>query len=52
MILVAHRLSTVKKADQIIVLDEGLIIEKGTHEQLIEKKGKYYNLIKDQLELE
>lgn len=51
MILVAHRLSTVKNADQIIVINDGLIIERGTHNQLIEQKGKYYNLIKDQLEL-
>ncbi|WP_394656612.1 hypothetical protein [Halosquirtibacter laminarini] len=51
VIVVAHRLSTVKNADQIIVLDEGRIAEKGTHEQLAIKKGKYYNLIKNQLEL-
>ncbi|AUC77549.1 peptidase domain-containing ABC transporter [Olleya sp. Bg11-27] len=51
MIVVAHRLSTVKNADQIIVLDNGVIIEKGTHNELIKLKGKYFNLIKNQLEL-
>ena len=51
MIIVAHRLSTVKNADQIIVLDEGNLIERGTHEELIQLKGKYYSLIKNQLEL-
>ncbi len=51
MIVVAHRLSTVKDADQIIVLDNGLIIEHGTHDELIALKGKYFNLIKNQLEL-
>lgn len=51
MIIVAHRLSTVKNADQIIVLDKGKIIEKGNHEQLIHLKGKYFSLIKNQLEL-
>ena len=50
-VIVAHRLSTVKKADQIIVLEKGEIVEKGKHEELINLKGKYYNLIKDQLEL-
>lgn len=51
MIVVAHRLSTVKDADQIIVLDNGLIIEHGTHDELIALRGKYFNLIKNQLEL-
>ena len=51
MIVVAHRLSTVKNADQIIVIDKGTIIEKGTHKELIELKGKYFKLIKNQLEL-
>ncbi len=41
---IAHRLSTIVDADQIIVLDKGRIIEKGTHEQLLAKKGYYYNL--------
>lgn len=51
VIVIAHRLSTVKNADQIVVLDFGRIIERGTHQELIEKKGQYYNLIKNQLEL-
>lgn len=50
-VIVAHRLSTVKDADQIIVLDSGRIAEKGTHTSLIESRGKYYSLIKNQLEL-
>lgn len=51
VIVVAHRLSTVKNADNIVVLDKGMIIEEGTHEQLITLKGKYYQLVKNQLEL-
>lgn len=51
-VVIAHRLSTVKNADQIIVLDKGSIIEKGTHNQLIDLKGSYYRLVKNQLELE
>jgi len=51
VITVAHRLSTVKNADQIIVLEKGEIVESGTHEQLVAKKGAYYNLVKNQLEL-
>ncbi len=51
VIVVAHRLSTVKNADQIIVIEKGEIIESGTHEELIEKKGAYYLLVKNQLEL-
>ncbi|MCB0565430.1 MAG: peptidase domain-containing ABC transporter [Phaeodactylibacter sp.] len=50
-VVVAHRLSTVKNADQIVVLDNGEIVEKGSHQELVEKKGAYYELIKDQLEL-
>jgi len=50
-IIIAHRLSTVKNADKIIVMDKGKIIEQGTHIELINMKDKYYNLVKDQLEL-
>lgn len=51
VVVVAHRLSTVKSADQIIVLDKGEIVEIGTHEELTIKKGAYYQLVKNQLEL-
>lgn len=51
VVVVAHRLSTVKNADQIIVLDAGKIVEQGTHEELIARQGAYYNLVKNQLEL-
>lgn len=50
-IIVAHRLSTVRDADQIIVLDKGKVVEVGTHDDLSEKKGAYYHLVKNQLEL-
>lgn len=51
VVIVAHRLSTVKNADNIIVLDNGKIIEEGTHDDLIELRGSYYTLVKNQLEL-
>ncbi|MDD4384144.1 MAG: peptidase domain-containing ABC transporter [Bacteroidales bacterium] len=51
VVVVAHRLSTVKNADQIIVLDDGKIVEIGRHEELVANKGYYYNLVKNQLEL-
>ena len=51
VIVVAHRLSTVKNADQIVVLEDGEIVEKGTHTELVGRKGVYFNLVKDQLEL-
>jgi ATP-binding cassette, subfamily B, bacterial len=51
VIVVAHRLSTVRNANKIVVLDNGRIIETGTHESLISKKGAYFNLVKNQLEL-
>ena len=51
VVVVAHRLSTVKNADQIIVVDGGKIVEIGNHASLIEKRGAYYNLVKNQLEL-
>ncbi len=50
-IIIAHRLNTVINADQIVVLENGIIVEKGNHEQLIKQKSKYFNLIKNQLEL-
>jgi ATP-binding cassette subfamily B protein len=50
-IVIAHRLSTVKNADQIVVLDKGKIIERGTHKELLALKGNYYNLVKNQLEI-
>jgi len=51
VVVVAHRLSTVKNADQIIVLDNGRIVEEGDHVSLTRKRGYYYNLVKNQLEL-
>jgi len=51
VVIVAHRLSTVSNADNIIVLDNGRIIEQGTHRQLTAVKGDYYNLVRNQLEL-
>jgi ATP-binding cassette, subfamily B, bacterial len=51
VIIVAHRLSTVKHADQIVVLNKGVISEKGTHQELVNLKGEYYTLVKNQLEI-
>jgi ATP-binding cassette subfamily B protein len=51
VIVVAHRLSTVKNADQVIVLDSGQVVEQGNHETLSKLKGKYFQLVKNQLEL-
>lgn len=51
VVVVAHRLSTVKNADQIIVLEQGEILEQGNHSELVEKRDKYYSLVKNQLEL-
>lgn len=51
VVIVAHRLSTVKNADQIVVLDRGKIVEQGDHHELTNLKGHYYNLVKNQLEL-
>ncbi len=51
VVVVAHRLSTVKNADQIIVLERGKVVEVGTHKELSELKGAYYTLVKNQLEL-
>ncbi|MHA2362548.1 MAG: ABC transporter ATP-binding protein [Candidatus Hodarchaeales archaeon] len=49
--IIAHRLSTIREADSIIYIDKGKIIEKGTHEELIDRKGQYYKLVKSQIEL-
>lgn len=51
VVVIAHRLSTVKNAHQIVVLDKGKIVEVGNHEALVKQKGNYYNLVKNQLEL-
>jgi len=51
VVVVAHRLSTVKHADQIVVLNKGAISEKGTHQELVNLRGEYYTLVKNQLEL-
>ena len=51
VVVIAHRLSTVKNADQIVVIDEGKIVETGTHKELVTLKGNYYKLVKNQLEL-
>jgi len=51
VVIVAHRLSTVRDADQIVVLKQGQIVEKGTHVELVALQGDYYNLVKNQLEL-
>ena len=51
VVIVAHRLSTVRNADNIIVLHKGIITEQGTHEDLAFKRGEYFQLVKNQLEL-
>jgi ATP-binding cassette subfamily B protein len=51
VVIIAHRLSTVKNADQIIVLDKGRIVEQGNHSKLTAQKGYYFDLVKNQLEL-
>ena len=48
-LMIAHRLSTVKNADYIYVLDEGRVCEEGTHQELIRKRGRYYDLVQKQL---
>jgi len=50
-VVIAHRLSTVQNADQIIVLESGIIVERGTHIELVAARGAYYTLVKNQLEL-
>ncbi len=51
VVIVAHRLSTVKNADQLVVIENGKIVETGTHQSLIQTQGAYYHLVKNQLEL-
>jgi ATP-binding cassette subfamily B protein len=51
VVVVAHRLSTVRDADKIVVLDKGRIVEEGTHQELTALRGTYYKLVKNQLEL-
>jgi len=51
VVVIAHRLSTVKNAHQILVLDKGEIVEQGSHKELVNLKGQYYNLVRNQLEL-
>ena len=52
VVVVAHRLSTVKNADQIVVLEKGQIVEIGTHTELVIAQGAYFNLVKNQLDLD
>lgn len=52
VVVVAHRLSTVRNADNIVVMNQGVITEQGTHDELIRRRGYYFSLVKNQLELE
>ena len=52
VVIVAHRLSTVVNADNIIYLEDGKIVEQGTHKELVALHGKYYELIRNQLEID
>ena len=52
VVVIAHRLSTVRDADQIVVIDQGRIVETGRHGDLVSKAGAYYRLVRNQLELE
>ena len=52
VVIIAHRLSTVKNADQILVMEDGKIVEKGNHQELVNEQGIYFQLVKNQLDLE
>ncbi|SFM84495.1 ATP-binding cassette, subfamily B [Algoriella xinjiangensis] len=52
VVIIAHRLSTVKNADKIIVMEKGRVLEEGTHQELINNKNAYFNLVKNQLDLD
>jgi ATP-binding cassette subfamily B protein len=52
MVIIAHRLSTVKNADKIVVIEDGEIVEEGNHTELIDIRGRYFTLVKNQLELD
>ena len=52
VVIIAHRLSTVKNADQIVVLDQGQVVEQGSHRDLVTRRGHYYRLVSNQLELD
>ena len=51
VVVIAHRLSTIRKADQIIVMQNGMVVEVGNHESLMKHEGRYYQLIKSQIEM-
>ncbi|MEO0876887.1 MAG: ABC transporter ATP-binding protein, partial [Bacteroidota bacterium] len=51
MVIVAHRLNTVRLADRIIVLESGEVVEQGTHDELYYNRGAYYQLVRNQIEL-